>query len=277
MKTNNDSFKKQMEKRRYRNIRSGFKLTELKEEAMTEAFSSMILRCNAYGEPFDEQQVETIKHLTRNMIITEGTHKILGQFRTKSFALSESVRIIENFVNEAKEQLEKEEDPDMFILDVETKTKFYKELEGIDMEEAEMVISKRVRNNTYDYITNSLMSRDRIEDIINMTREKLSEYEENRGSERDKSRILGEAARLKSQVLNDSKLKGNSFGKVVSNLTAKAYTDKTVGEKLALPAGGIDMAIVDKTGTAVYTFLEAVNGLKMATITFDNMDEYIKL
>ena len=251
------------------------KCIEVKHDLLSEALTSMIERC-MWDTP-DENEKELLIGLTNNLIHENGgVIKSMSKYRTKSYALSEAVRIVNKYYTICEQAIGDTEDADLFTIDIDTKNKFYKELEKLDMEQAEEVIAKRVRNNTYDFIKNNTIANDRISDIIDATKNKIDELNANRSSESLKEQVLAEAASMKEQIINRLDINTNPFGIVVKNMAKNAYIDDKIKELATNEEGKIDFNLVDKYANTFYTFLEGANGLKMADINKDNIIKYMK-
>ena len=273
-----NEYEKLSSRTRGKNYRLSLKLQEIREELLTEAMSCMIRRCIDPYDDYNKQEKEIVYDLTNNLIHENGgVYKTLSKYRTKSYALSECTKIVNKYYSILENKAKDSSDPDIFTIDIDTKTKFYKELEGMDMEQAEEIIAKRVRNNTYDYIKSNTIAKETISDIIDATKAKTDELQDKRAGSRLKMNTLGEAASLKNQVIEKLGINTSVYGIVVKNMAKNAYIDDRIKSLVTNKDNKIDFNLVEKNAELFYSFLETANGLKMADINKDNIDKYMKL
>lgn len=249
-------------------------INQIKFDLFSEAVTSLLIRC------FDEEtnvDREVVQTLVENMIFRNGGYvKLKNDTKDKTYVLSECNKIVDKYSSIFEAQVDKCKDPDIFVIDVDIKNKFYKELEGLDMEKAEEVIAKRVRNNTYDYITNSLIAKDKIADIISDTKEKIEEMKEKRREQSTINGALQESARLKHAVMEQAGINKNPYGIVVKDIAMKAYTDENIKAKVS-KNGKIDYECIESLSKTVYNTLEAAHGLKFIKLDIDTVTNQINL
>ena len=265
---------KKMQANHTRNLKMGKLISESKKDLLVEAMSTLILRATD-SDDFDNGQKALVESLTLDYVNERGYTSLLNEYKTKSYALSEAVKLVNKYSKIIEAEVKECLDPDIFTVDIEVKNGFYKELEGIDMESANDVIVKRVRNNVFDYMKNASIAKDKIEDVINQTREKVNEFKSKKAVNAEKM-AMQEAGIEKAKIIKACGFDKNPYAVVNQTITKDSYTNDKV-KNMIHTDGKIDYDLVEKYSLAVYNFAEGLHGLKMANIKLEDLKNMIKI
>lgn len=277
---NKDRTQKIIEDRAIRRHKAINRAIELKTELYSEAFLSMMKKCDPEIDGcFNESQIDFMKELITGFIESKTLPYFDRKYRTKSYALSETVRIVNKYFAIVEAEVPETKDPDIYDLDIKTKTAFYKELEGLDMEHADEVIAKRVRNNIYDFIKSNIIANEKISKIISDTKDKMVELEEARASDKKRQDLLKEAAVLKARAFTKADFEKTPIGTLVYNMSTKSelVSPELINRLSKEGTDKVDMNLVDSHSKVMYTFLECLQGLKMEDVNKDNMFNFIHI
>lgn len=259
---------------RVRNIKIGKIISESKKDLLVEAMSTLILRATDSDE-FDNDQKALVENLTLNFVNENGYISLIKEYATKTYALSEAIKLVDKYSGLIEAEVKNCLDPDIFTVDIELKNGFYKELEGIDMESANEVIVKRVRNNVFDYMKNATIAKDKIEDVINQTKDKVAEFKAKRASGAEQM-AMREGAIQKNNILKSCGFDKNPYAVISQTFTKDAYTNDKV-KSMVYNDSKIDYDLVEKYSLAIYNFAEGLQGLKMANVNLSNLKDITKI
>jgi hypothetical protein len=265
---------KKMNDTRVKKLKIGKIISDTKKELLTEAMATLILRASDSAE-FDNDQKALVESLTHEFVEEKGYIKLRNEYATKTYALSEAVRIVDKYASIIEAEATKCLDPDIFTVDIEVKNAFYKELDGIDMESANDVIIKRVRNNVFDYMKNATIARDKIEEVIDQTKMKVEEFRAKRSMGAEQLAVK-EGAMQKAAIIKACGFDKNPYAIVNQTITKDSYTNDKV-KSMIYTDGKIDYDLVEKYSLAVYNFAEGLQGLKMASVNLENLKDIIKI
>lgn len=217
-------------------------------------------------------ETENIKrNLVDNFIEEHGPTKLLGEYRTKSYVLSEFVRNInetyEYLVEKAKDDGE-EFDSVGIYLDKDMRANFYGSLKTDDVEEVIDVIRHRVVDAIGDFSTVNASDKHAIKQIVKTAEEKVN-------SDMDSS--LEEAVTIgKKRMISTIRNRGvrGVYESMVYNSATNILKNNDTREQFVTESG-LDMDSIIETSEIMYTFLEVINTAKLDKVDASYIDKII--
>lgn len=250
------------------------------------------LKCSLLGECFyrviseslnprlaSDNECQTIaRGLINNYINENGVNEILDKMRTKSYLLSEMHEIVTDTVKSVREGLDMS-DPNSLFMTTSAKDTFMDKVNATDAEDVVEAIGDRVTAATDEFIRNNAEDKETIKSILAKTKDSTEDITGNAGIEdSEKEDIIESMNLLAKRKITDVRAKSNNiFGTMVTETAMSVMRDKEGSLKREfMSEGRINIPkIVDRV-TVMYTFLEALNTMKLEKIDEAYLDKVIK-
>lgn len=232
-------------------------LYNLKKSLLSECIYTVFDK--ALGFQLESQEKDNMKRtLVNNFIEEQGLEKLLIEFRTKSYLLSEFARIINETVKTIIEEKSEKSIPEIDI-DSELRSDFYDQLNTDDVDEIASIIKKRTSMAVEEFIQANMNDRLEIQDILRNTQEKIdSTRKENIKESYERQ---GKAAIAKVRNRNNKGI----FESMVFNICKSTIKDPEM-KAMYMTENTLDLDSIVENVSIMYTFLETVNCTKMIDI-----------
>ncbi len=155
----------------------GYKKTKKEFTELYNLKKSLLSECiytifdKALGFQLESQEKDNMKRaLVNNFIEEQGLDRLLGDFRTKSYLLSEFSRIVNETVKSVYKKCKEEECSDINI-DDELRSDFYEQIDMDDANEIAAIIKKRTSMAVEEFIQANMNDRLEIKNIFCEKRE----------------------------------------------------------------------------------------------------------
>lgn len=232
-------------------------LYNLKKSLLSECIYKVFDK--SLGIQLESQEKDVMKRtLVNNFIEEQGVDRLINEFKSKSYLLSEFARIIEETVKKAKDKC-KEENSEELNIDYEIRSDFYDEIDIEDADEIANIIKMRTTSATEEFIQSNMNDKLEIKDIIRATQEKIDSAKKE--SVKESYDRQGKAAIAK--VRN----RGNKgvFESMVYAISRAALKDDTMKE-MYMTENSLNMDNIVENVSIMYTFLETINTTKMINV-----------
>lgn len=232
-------------------------LYNLKKSLLSECIYTIFNK--ALGFQLESQEKDNMKRaLVNNFIEEQGLEKLLIEFRTRSYLLSEFSRLINDTVKTINENKSENSIPEIDI-DSELRSDFYDKLNTDDVDEIASIIKKRTSMAVEEFIQANMNDRLEIQDILRNTQEKIdSTRKENIKESYERQ---GKAAIAKVRNRNNKGI----FESMVFNICKSTIKDPEM-KVMYMTENTLDLDSIVENVSIMYTFLETINCTKMIDI-----------
>lgn len=208
-------------------------------------------------------QTEALKkNLIDSFIKEQGVNKLLNSFTTKTYLLSEYSRIINKYTEVMVESdCNKEEcDDDIASTNSDLRDAFNSELSNDDQEEVIAFIKTRVDNTMNEFITNNMVDKAEIQEILQKYQEKMDSAKTEAARESCDMLCKREITRIRN------KREKNILESMIGIVCANTLKDDATKKLYSLENGKLDMDKIVESCGIMYTFLEMLNTSKIVKV-----------
>lgn len=230
-------------------------LYQIKKSFLSECLYNLFDK--SLGFQLESQEKDVMKRtLVNNFIEEQGLERLLSDFRSKSYLLSEYSRIVKESTDTVlKKCCDKEE----IDIDFETKDDFYDKLDTEDTEEVANLIKLRVSNAVDEFLQTNMSDKIEIKEIIRKTEEKVNSSKND--AIKESYELAGKAAIAKVRNRNNKGI----LESMIFNVAKASLKDNDMKE-MYMTEGSLDMDNIVEDCKIMYTFLEMINTTKMVNI-----------
>lgn len=217
--------------------------------------------------------------ISRNMISSfiqeNGTSDIIDKMKTSSLLNSSMVQLIESTVKKIRENVDME-DPNTLVLDTSIKDDFFENLNLEDTGDVSDMISQRVAACIDDFVKSNAEDRKKITDILNDAKEKIDEVKDDEDKSDEEKEEISESYNImaKRRMTNVRSKKQSVFTCMVTEMCKNALKNDAMKHEF-VTEGQLNVGKVINRVGLMYTFLETVNTMKLATVNEAYLDEVI--
>lgn len=241
----------------------------VKQSFITEALHKIVAESLDITHTKDDKSI--CKNIVSEFVKNNDSTKILNTMKTKSMLLSELAYIIEKCCDKATKCVDKD-NPDSFIVNSTIRDEFYDELDKLDIEDITSIIRSRVGSAASEFITTNTMDKLNIKSILQDAKDKI---EHAKNFEKEKlEETVNIIAKRRMQELRNSGSK-NLYHTIVESIVRKAFKDENVGN-IFREGIDINMDKIVSYSDILYTFLEAMNTIKLNPMTESSVLNFIK-
>lgn len=245
------------EKGKMKARKESVEIYNLKKSLLSECIYTVFDK--ALGFQLESQNKDTLKRsLVNNFIEEQGLDRLLNEFKTKSYLLSEFARIINETVNSVLEKC-KEEQREEIDIDSELRSDFYEQLDTDDVDEIANIIKKRTSMATEEFIQANMNDRLEIQDILRTTQEKVDAARKDVVKEGYERRAKAAIAKVRNR--NNKGI----FESMVFNISKATLKDPEM-KAMYMTENSLDLDSIVENVSIMYTFLETVNTTKMIKV-----------
>lgn len=251
-------------------------LQNIKDAFMTECLYKL------YKESCPSIMTESDNAIARNLVTRfvkeNGSGKLINNFATKNYVLSEFSRICKKYYNRVLNESDSLSD-DLDATDGQFKelkldntvaSDFYKELEDVDTDEASKLIKDRVSDAITDFIDSNQAARMDYEELIQAAKDQI----DNPTTTEESAQYISNAAHA-AYVEAEAKREKSLFHCIVEGLTKSVFKDPELKARYVHETT-IDMESVVDNAELVYTMLEMLNTTNMVNVNEEYINTYLK-
>lgn len=247
------------------------------KQSVTEAFLTEALVCltNSCINSVilkEEYNRKLSRQLVSNFVKEQGASKLLREFKSKSYMLSELAYVCNKHINTVLEKADPK-DKDSLKINNKQKEDFYKDLDKINSDKVTDTITSRVMGSTQEFIDTNTKEKMKIKDILTSTKEKIEKSKNKKNADKLQE---GYSALGKQQIsaIRENKTQ-NIFEAMVYSLAKTALANEDA-KKVFVENAAINMDKVIEHCEVMYTFLTTLDTCKIIDINENYILEMLK-
>lgn len=232
----------------------------------------MKLYKESYGAPMIKSDTVFARNMINNFIKENGSIRLMSDWATKNYVLSEFSRICTKHYNrllETCDEIFNPEDCPQIRLTSDIGMDFFSDLEDLDTIEVSKMIRDKVADAMTEFVDNNLSSRLEYEDLLNTAKDQASTAttEEAAASILNAAqRKINEAERIRPK---------NVFNYMVESLVKSSFKDEALKAKF-INETTVDMEAIVESVKLMYTMLEMVNTTNMVNVDGEYIKRYLQ-
>lgn len=237
--------------------KEAIQLYNIKKSFLSECLYNLFDK--SLGFQLESQEKDVMKRtLVNNLIEEQGLERLLSDFKTKSYLLSEYTRIVESSTSLVLEKCKKNEFSDLDI-DAELRSDFYDQLDTEDTDEVANFIKQRVSGAVDEFLQANMSDKVEIKEIIRKTEEKVNSTRND--AIKESYELAGKAAIAKVRNRNHKGV----LESMIFNVAKATLKDNDM-KAMYMTEGSLDMDSIVENCKIMYTFLEMLNTAKIINV-----------
>ena len=249
-------------------------------DKLNKAENSLVTECmmklyeDSYVGPVNNRIKTIAKNLIGNFVNEQGAHKLIKDWYSKNYVLSEFSRICEKHYNKLlEEELERDENgfpiTKSFNIDTEPTTDFFQDIEDIDYSDASKMIHDRVSDAITDFMDENISTKMDYQDIIDSAKDQIDSVTSESSIAFIKEDTEGKISDIES---NREK---NMYQLMVEALAKKSFSDAGLKQRYLNENSSLDMDSIVDSVQSIYHFLELCNTMNIAPMNDNDVLKYL--
>lgn len=232
------------------------------EAFVTEALVCLTNSCINQAILSEDYNRKLSRQLVSNFVKEQGASKLIREFRSKSYMLSEMAYVCDKHI---KAVLEKSDPKDKDSLKINNKQKesFYKDLDKINADKVTDTITSRVMGSTQEFIDSNTRDKMKIRDVLNSTKEKIEKSKDKKNATKLQEGYTDLGKETINQI-RENKTQ-NVFEAMVYSLAKTALKNEDA-KKVFVENASLNMDRIIEHCEVMYTFLTTLDTCKIVDV-----------